>query len=44
MEMAVIILITLETLILFTFLGLLIYFIVRRIEKKKQETFEHRDN
>ena len=42
--MAVIIVLTLEALILFAFLGLLIYFIVRRIEKKKQETFEDRDN
>lgn len=25
-------------------LGLLIYFIIQRIEKKKQETFEDRDN
>lgn len=44
MEMAVIIIIGLEALVFLGLLGLLIYFIVQRIERKKHETFEDRDN
>jgi len=43
MEMAVIIL-AIETLVVLGIIGLLIYFIIQRIEKKKNETFEDRDN
>ncbi len=44
MDMAVIIVLALEALIFLGAVGLLIYFIVQRIEKKRQETFEDRDN
>ncbi len=44
MEMAVIIVLAFEALMVLAALSLLIYFIVRRIERKKQETFEDRDN
>ena len=43
MEMVVIIL-AIETLVVLGIIGLLIYFIIQRIEKKKNETFEDRDN
>ena len=40
----VIAVVVLEALIFLGVIGLIIYFIVKRIEKKKQETFEDRDN
>lgn len=42
--MAVIIILAVEALIFFGVIGLLIYLIIQRIEKKKKETFEDRDN
>ena len=36
--------IALEGLIFLGAIGLIIYLIIRRIERKKQETFEDRDN
>jgi len=44
MEMAVIVIVAFEALLFLAGLGLLIYFIVQRLEKKKKETFEDRDN
>jgi preprotein translocase subunit YajC len=44
MDMAVIIIVGLEALFFLAMIGLLIYFIVQRVERKKHETFEDRDN
>ena len=40
----VVAIVVLEAMVFLGVIGLVIYFIVRRIEKKKQETFEDRDN
>jgi len=39
-----IIILMIEGVVVLTLLGFLIYFIVQRIENKKNETFEDRDN
>ena len=40
----VVAIVVLEAMVFLGVIGLVIYFIVRRIEKKKKETFEDRDN
>lgn len=44
MEMVPIIVLLVEAVIVLGLFGLLIYFIIQRIERKRQETFEDRDN
>jgi hypothetical protein len=44
MEKATIIVLAFQALVVLAAIGFLIYFIIQRIEKKKHETFEDRDN